>query len=108
MNMFLGPDEKVMFKLTLPEQPNLYHKLARHPNCVRVVALSGGYSREDSCKMLRQNRKMIASFSRAFAEGLSVTQTEEEFTATLDKSCELISKASEDNMGFVSGALDGG
>merc|ERR1712178_273868 len=87
-------DQKVMFKLTIPSKDNLYLPLMSHPNTVRVVALSGGYNREDSCKQLSANIGMIASFSRAFAEGMSAKQTDKEFTETMDLSCKMISEAS--------------
>merc|ERR1712070_1329749 len=90
----LTPDQKVIFKLTIPTKTNLYLPLMGHPNTVRVVALSGGYNREDSCKMLAENAGMIASFSRAFAEGMSAKQSDEEFTKTMDMSCKMISEAS--------------
>jgi len=90
----LKPSEKVIFKLTIPTETNLYLPLMDHPNTVRVVALSGGYNREDSCKMLAENKGMIASFSRAFAEGFSAKQTNAEFTKAMDLSCEMIYKAS--------------
>mmetsp|Transcript_11086 Transcript_11086/g.29363 ORF Transcript_11086/g.29363 Transcript_11086/m.29363 type:complete len:755 (+) Transcript_11086:100-2364(+) len=90
----LTPEQKVMFKLTIPEKANLYKPLMEHPNTVRVVALSGGYNREESCKKLAENSGMIASFSRAFAEGMSAKQTDEEFTRTMDTSCEMIYQAS--------------
>lgn len=90
----LNPDQKVMFKLTLPTEPNLYLPLMAHPNTLRVLALSGGYSREESCKLLAQNKGMIASFSRAFTEGLNVKQTDDEFSSTVDMSCECIYQAS--------------
>merc|ERR1719378_1012168 len=90
----LAPDQKVMFKLTIPTKTNLYLPLMGHPNTIRVVALSGGYNREDSCKQLKENAGMIASFSRAFAEGMSAKQTDEEFTETMDKSCQMIFDAS--------------
>jgi len=90
----LKPEQKVMYKLTIPTKSNLYKPLMEHKNTVRVVALSGGYNREDSCKHLAANNGMIASFSRAFAEGMNAKQSEEEFTALMDKSCEMIYKAS--------------
>merc|ERR1712167_557262 len=76
----LTPDQKIIFKLSLPEKANLYAPLMEHPNVVRVVALSGGYDLTESCKRLVENNGMIASFSRTFREGLYVTQSEEEFT----------------------------
>lgn len=93
----LDAKEKVMFKLTIPTKPNIYKALADHANTVRLVALSGGYSRDDSCKMLAANAKMIASFSRAFAEGLNAKQTDEEFTKTMDGSIQVIFEASKNN-----------
>jgi len=91
----LTPDQKVMFKLTIPSRPNLYLPLMGHPNTVRVVALSGGYNRADSCKLLKANIGMIASFSRAFAEGMNAKQSDEEFTKTMDESCQAIYEASK-------------
>eukprot|EP00932_Pfiesteria_piscicida_P001959 SRR837773.11908.p1 GENE.SRR837773.11908~~SRR837773.11908.p1 ORF type:complete len:137 (-),score=49.11 SRR837773.11908:146-535(-) len=90
----LAPDQRVMFKLTLPTQSNSYLPLICHPNTVRVVALSGGYNRADSCKVLSQNVGMIASFSRAFAEGLNAKQSDADFRKTIDESCEAIFQAS--------------
>lgn len=84
----------VMFKLTLPEKENLYHDLYNYENTVRVVALSGGYSREDANKKLSKNKDVIASYSRALTEGLNVDQSEEEFTKTLDDSIDKNYKAS--------------
>ena len=85
LNM-LGPNEHVMFKLTLPEEPNFYKVLQDHPNMVRVVALSGGYSREEANRRLAQNNGMIASFSRALTEGLTAQQSDDEFDAALGAS----------------------
>ncbi len=90
----LGPDELVMFKLTLPEEANFYRACQEHPNMVRVVALSGGYSREEANRRLAQNNGMIASFSRALSEGLSAQQSDEEFNAMLDASIQSIFEAS--------------
>jgi fructose-bisphosphate aldolase class I len=90
----LAEDERVMLKLTLPEHDNLYANLAAHPNVIRVVALSGGYSQEEAVNRLSRNRDMIASFSRALSEGLSVTQSDEEFTKILSASIENIYAAS--------------
>ena len=90
----LGPDELVMFKLTLPEEANFYRACQEHPNMVRVVALSGGYSREEANRRLAQNNGMIASFSRALSEGLSAQQSDEEFNAMLDASIQSIFDAS--------------
>lgn len=90
----LGADEIVMLKLTLPEQDNLYADCIAHPNVARVVALSGGYSREEANERLSRQIGMVASFSRALAEGLSVQQSDEEFNATLDASIASIAAAS--------------
>merc|ERR1712146_858716 len=79
----LSPDQKVIFKLTLPEKANLYAPLMGYPQVVRVVALSGGYDLAESNKRLAANAGMIASFSRTLREGLHVSQTDEEFTKTL-------------------------
>ena len=76
--------KQVVFKLSLPSQANFYAPLINHPNVMRVVALSGGYSRDEACTMLAANHGMIASFSRALSEGLTAQMSEEEFTATLD------------------------
>lgn len=90
------PDgRRVMLKLTLPEQVDLYAGCIAHPNTVRVVALSGGYSRDEANRRLAENTGMIASFSRALTEGLSVDQTDEEFDATLDASIQSIYEASQ-------------
>ncbi len=90
----LGPDDRVLFKLTLPEKENLYLDCVRHPNVLRVVALSGGYSRTEANRRLGRNRGMVASFSRALVEGLSAGQPEAEFDAALDASIESIFQAS--------------
>ncbi len=90
----LGENELVMLKLTLPETPNLYMDCINHPNCLKVVALSGGYSREVANQRLTQNNGMIASFSRALTEGLSAQQTDEAFTAMLSDSINSIVAAS--------------
>ena len=84
----LGKENYVMFKLTLPEKENLYEDLYDFDQTVRVVALSGGYSREEANEKLRKNRGVIASYSRALTEGLNVNQTDQEFTKTLDDSIE--------------------
>ena len=76
--------KQVVFKLSLPSQANFYAPLINHPNVMRVVALSGGYSRDEACTMLAANHGMIASFSRALSEGLTAQMSDEEFTATLD------------------------
>ena len=90
----LKPDQLVMLKLTLPEKDNLYSDCIAHPNVVRVVALSGGYSRDEANARLARNNGMVASFSRALSEGLSAQQTAEEFDAMLDASIGAIAAAS--------------
>jgi fructose-bisphosphate aldolase, class I len=91
----LGADQLVMLKLTLPEQDNLYKDAIAHPNVVRVVALSGGYSREEANARLTRNHGVVASFSRALSEGLNAQQSESEFDAMLDASIESICQASK-------------
>jgi len=86
--------KQVVFKLSLPSQANFYAPLIDHPKAMRVVALSGGYSRDEACTMLAANHGMIASFSRALSEGLTAQMSEEEFTATLDASIAEIYAAS--------------
>jgi len=90
----LNADQQVMLKLTLPDQPGFYASLVEHPNVVRVVALSGGYTREDANARLAANHGVIASFSRALTEGLSDGQSDEEFNSTLDASIKGIYEAS--------------
>jgi len=90
----LDPDELVMLKLTLPEQNDLYADCVAHPNVARVVALSGGYSRDEANERLSRQHGMVASFSRALSEGLSAQQSAEEFNATLDASIASIAAAS--------------
>ena len=90
----LKPDQRVMLKLTIPEKDNLYADLIKHPNVLRVVALSGGYSREESNKRLARQNGMTASFSRALSEGLTKQQSDEEFNKALDASVESIYRAS--------------
>jgi len=85
---------EVMLKLTLPETPNLYAGLVDHPRVLRLVALSGGYSREEANERLAQNRGVIASFSRALTEGLSAQQSEPEFNATISRTIDEIRAAS--------------
>jgi fructose-bisphosphate aldolase class I len=84
----------VMLKLTLPEQDDFYADCIRHPNVVRVVALSGGYTREEANDRLRRNHGMVASFSRALVEGLTAQQSDAEFNAMLDASIQSIFEAS--------------
>ncbi|CAA0123816.1 Fructose-bisphosphate aldolase class 1 [Mycolicibacterium vanbaalenii] len=90
----LADDQAVMLKLTLPDVDNLYRELVDHPKVLRVVALSGGYSRDDACDKLSRNQGVIASFSRALTEGLTAQQSDEEFNATLDAAIASIAKAS--------------
>ncbi len=91
----LGHDKQVMLKLTLPEKENLYKPLVDHPRVMRVVALSGGYSRNDANAKLASNTGMIASFSRALTEGLSAQQSDAEFDAALADSIDSIYQASK-------------
>ena len=90
----LEADQQVMLKLTLPEQDNFYATCIDHPNVLKVVALSGGYSREEANQRLASQNGMVASFSRALSEGLSVQQTDDEFNNVLDASIESIFQAS--------------
>ena len=90
----LSGDQQVMLKLTLPDEPNFYRVLVDHPRVLRVVALSGGYSRDDANAMLSKNDGVIASFSRALTEGLSAQQSDAEFDKVLDESIEGIYRAS--------------
>lgn len=90
----LPSDSKVSLKLTIPTQAGLYDDLADHPNVVRIVALSGGYSTDQACSLLAQNSKMIASFSRALAEGLNAQMTDAEFDAALGSNISQIYEAS--------------
>lgn len=87
-------DLKVMLKVTIPEQADFYKELVDHPNVLKVVALSGGYSRDDANAKLAENHGMIASFSRALTEGVSAQQSDEEFEAALDAAIESIYQAS--------------
>jgi len=88
------PDGQVMLKLTIPEVPDFYSTLVKHQRVARVVALSGGYTRADACNRLAGNHGMIASFSRALAEGLRHSMSDAEFDATLARSIEEIYSAS--------------
>ena len=90
----LGDGELVMLKLTLPEKDNLYADCIAHANVVRVVALSGGYTRSEANERLARNNGMVASFSRALSEGLKAQQTQEEFDGMLDDSIGAIAAAS--------------
>merc|ERR1719439_407217 len=91
----LTPDQKVIFKLSLPEKANLYKPLMSDPHVVRVVALSGGYDLAESNKRLSENNGMIASFSRTLREGLHVSQSDEEFTKTLGDTIDKVVAASK-------------
>jgi fructose-bisphosphate aldolase, class I len=84
----------IMLKLTLPEQNDFYAEFVKHPRVLRVVALSGGYSREEANNRLRKNHGVVASFSRALVEGLTAQQSDAEFNAMLDKSIQCIFDAS--------------
>ena len=90
----LDPNQYVMLKLTLPDLADLYAELVNHPNVLRVLALSGGYSRQEANARLSRNRGVVASFSRALTEGLSVQQSDEEFDAALGESIASIFAAS--------------
>ena len=91
----LDDNHQVMLKLTLPEEAGFYQELIDHPKVLKVVALSGGYSRTDACAKLKQNPGMIASFSRAFTEGLSKQQSDKEFADTINASIDEIYQASK-------------
>ena len=90
----LGEGQLVMLKLTLPEQDNFYASCIQHPNVLKVVALSGGYSRQEANQRLGKQNGMVASFSRALSEGLSAQQSDDEFNSVLDASIESIFQAS--------------
>jgi fructose-bisphosphate aldolase class I len=90
----LGDDQHIMLKLTLPEQDDFYMPLVEHPRVLRVVALSGGYTRDEANARLARNHKVVASFSRALTEGLSAQQSQDEFDAALDASIGSIFEAS--------------
>ncbi|MBM4184993.1 MAG: fructose bisphosphate aldolase [Gemmatimonadetes bacterium] len=90
----LGPGDRVMLKLTIPDKDNFYQPCIKHPKVLKVVALSGGYSRDDANKRLARNHGMVASFSRALVEGLVAQQSAKEFNAALDASIESIFRAS--------------
>lgn len=90
----LADDQKVMIKVSIPTKDDLYKPLIEHPKVMRVVALSGGYEREDANERLSRNHGMIASFSRALSEGLSAQQSDEEFNATMAESVKGIYEAS--------------
>jgi fructose-bisphosphate aldolase class I len=90
----LPEGEQVMLKLTLPNKDNLYAECIKHPRVLRVVALSGGYSRDEANARLARQHLMVASFSRALTEGLTAQQSDAEFNAALDRSIESIFQAS--------------
>ncbi len=90
----MDADKKIMLKLTLPEQAGFYKELIDHPNVLRVVALSGGYSQDESCTRLAQNDGMIASFSRALTSSLNASQSDEAFNTALQNAIDRIYKAS--------------
>jgi fructose-bisphosphate aldolase class I len=90
----LGPDQKVMLKLTIPSTDDFYADLVKHPKVLRVVALSGGYSRDEANEKLSHNHGVIASFSRALTEGLTAQQSDQEFNKSLDAAIGSIYKAS--------------
>lgn len=92
----LPADARIMLKITIPSEPGLYGELAADPRVLRIVALSGGYSRDEACALLARDRTLIASFSRALLEGLTEGQTDQEFTATLEHSVGEIYRASVD------------
>lgn len=94
----LPPDRKVMLKLSLPSTPDFYEPLIRHDRVLRVVALSGGYSRDEACGLLAQNHGMIASFSRALVEDLRAQMDDAAFDATLKRSIDQIYRASVDKV----------
>ena len=90
----LTSEQKILLKLTIPNEANLYADFIKHPNVLRVFALSGGYSRDDSNRLLTLNNGMLASFSRALTEGLSAQHSDDEFNYILDASIESIFQAS--------------
>ena len=94
-NSKITPGKAVMIKLSLPTEVNLYKDIVDHPNCIRVVALSGGYSRDEANEILTKQDGMIASFSRALAEGLNNKMTDAEWDECLDKSIATIFEASK-------------
>ena len=90
----LSDDQNVMLKLSIPTQANLYQELTKHPRVIKIVALSGGHSRDEANKLLAQNTGVIASFSRALTEGLSDKQSDSDFDATLNTTIQSIYEAS--------------
>ena len=91
----LAPNQKILLKLTLPEKENFYQDLVKHPNVLRVVALSGGYSLEEANKRLRENYGVVASFSRALTQSLFVHQNIDEFNSALEQTISAIADASK-------------
>ena len=89
-----NPEDLIMFKFTIPTKANLYEDLYDYSSVIRIVALSGGYSTEEACQLLKQNHRMIASFSRALLQNLSANQTEEEFNQELKNAIDEIYEAS--------------
>ena len=90
----LAGDQRVMLKLSLPSEDNFYTDLVGHPNVLKVVALSGGYTRAEACAELARNTGVVASFSRALTEGLTAQQSDDEFDRVLDQSIQAIYEAS--------------
>ncbi|CAK0887847.1 unnamed protein product [Prorocentrum cordatum] len=91
----LRSDEKVIFWLTLPTKSNQYFPLIHHPNSIRLVALSGGYNRGESCQMLKQNCGMVAGFGRAFTEEMRYSMSDKDFSKVLDEACEQVFRVSK-------------
>ena len=91
----LAPKQKILLKLTLPEKENFYQDLVKHPNVLRVVALSGGYSLKEANKRLRENYGVVASFSRALTQSLFVHQNIDEFNSALEQTISAIADASK-------------
>ena len=94
----ISDGQQVMLKLTIPAEPNLFEPLVRHPKVLRVVALSGGFSREEACRELARNPGMIASFSRALLADLRHSQSDEEFDRTLGQAIDEIYEASTEKV----------
>jgi fructose-bisphosphate aldolase class I len=90
----LPKDRQVMLKVTIPEVPDLYTPLIKHGSVQRVVALSGGYPRDEACRRLAKNHGMIASFSRALVDGLTVSMSDAEFDGALGAAIDEIFTAS--------------
>ena len=90
----IGTNKQVILKLSLPDQDNLYEPLTKHPNILRIVALSGGFKKHEAVDRLIRNKKIIASFSRALAEGLNRNDPKEEFEKQLEQTIQSIYEAS--------------